>query len=78
VAFATLVSENAFDPEADAGVTAEFPTAIDPSGKYLEKLGITSLPQVVIADHNGVVRYVGHPSAVTEERFKNLMARYAE
>ena len=78
VAFATLVSENAFDPEADAGVTADFPTAIDPSAKFLDKLGITSLPQVVIADHNGVVRYLGHPSAVTEERFKKLMTRYAE
>jgi thiol-disulfide isomerase/thioredoxin len=78
VAFATLVSENVFDPEADAGVTAEFPTAIDPSGKFLEKMGVTGLPQVVVADHNGIVRYVGHPSAVTEDRLKILMARYAE
>jgi thiol-disulfide isomerase/thioredoxin len=78
VAFASLVSENSFDPEADAGVTADFATAIDPSGKFLEKLGITSLPQLVIADQNGVVRYVGHPSAVTEDRLKKLMEHFTK
>lgn len=78
IAFASLVSENAFDPEADAGVTADFPTGIDPSGKFLDRLGITSLPQVVLADQNGIVRYLGHPSALTEDRLQALMDRYRE
>jgi thiol-disulfide isomerase/thioredoxin len=78
VAFATLVSEDAIDPEAVAGVTAEFPTAIDPSGKFIDKLGVTSLPHVVLADHNGIVRYLGHPSALTEERMRALIDRFKE
>jgi len=78
VAFATLVSEEAMDPEAVAGVTAAFPTAIEPSGKFIEKLGVTSLPQVVVIDQNGIVRYLGHPSALTAERLRALMTRFSE
>jgi len=78
VAFASLVSENATDPETDAGVRADFPTGIDPSAKFLERLGVTSLPQVVLADHNGVVRYIGHPAALTEKRMQDLMSHFAK
>jgi thiol-disulfide isomerase/thioredoxin len=78
VAFATLVSEESMDPEAVAGVTAESPTAIEPSGKFIDQLGVTSLPQVVIADHNGIVRYLGHPSALTDERLRALLDRFKD
>jgi len=76
VAFASLVSEDANDPEAEAGVRVDFPTGIDPSAKFLERLGITSLPQVVLADHNGVVRYIGHPAALTEKRMADIMEHF--
>lgn len=78
VAFASLVSEDAADPETDAGVHADFPTGIDPSAKFLERLGVTSLPQVVLADQNGIVRYLGHPAALTEQRMQEIMAKFAQ
>jgi hypothetical protein len=76
VAFASLVSEEASDPETDAGVHCDFPTGIDPTGKFLDRLGVTSLPQVVLADKNGIVRYLGHPAALTDKRMQEIMARF--
>jgi len=77
IAFASLVSEDAADPETDAGVRADFPTGIDPSGKFLERLGVNSLPHVVLADQNGIVRYLGHPAALTEPRVKEILEKFA-
>jgi hypothetical protein len=76
VAFASLVSEEASDPETEADVHCDFPTGIEPSGKFLERLGVTSLPQVVLADRNGIVRYLGHPAALTEKRMQEMLDKY--
>jgi len=78
VAFSSLVSEDRSDPETDAGVRVDFPTGIDPGGKFLERLGVNSLPQVVLADQNGIVRYLGHPAALTETRMQEIMDKFGE
>lgn len=78
VAFASIVSENSADPESDAGLRLDFPTGIDPSAKFLERLGATSLPQVVLADKNGIVRYLGHPAALTGERLQAILNKFQE
>lgn len=78
VAFASVVSEDSADPETEAEVKSDFPTGIDPSGKFLERLGVNSLPQVVLADQNGVVRYLGHPAALTEKRMQDIMDKFGQ
>ena len=78
VAFASLVSEESSDPETDAGVRSDFPTGIDPTSKFQDRLGVTSLPQVVLADQNGVVRYMGHPAALTDKRMQEIMDKFQE
>jgi thiol-disulfide isomerase/thioredoxin len=78
IAFAGLVSEAGSDPETDAGVRADFATGIDPSEKFLRALGVTSLPQIVLADPKGIVRYLGHPAALTEKSLQELVAKFAQ
>lgn len=78
VSFASLVSEEAADPETEADVHCDFPTGIDPSGKFLDRLGVTSLPQLLVADQNGIVRYLGHPAALTEKRMQEIMDKFRE
>ena len=43
----------------------DFPCAIDPDGKFLTEAGVTMLPCVLLVDTNNMVRYLGHPAAVT-------------
>lgn len=78
VAFVSLVSEPGSDPETEAGVRADFATAIEPGAQLLQKLAVTTLPQVVITDAKGIVRYLGHPAALTEPRVKDLLARFSQ
>ena len=78
ISFAGLVSEAAADPETDAEVRAEFPTAIDSTEKFISALGVTSVPQVVLADPKGTVRFLGHPAALNEKRLQELVAKFGE
>jgi hypothetical protein len=50
----------------------EFPCAIDPDGKFLSAAHITSLPCVLLVDTNHIVRYEGHPAAVTTNTLQML------
>ena len=77
VVFFGLVSEASNDPETDAGVKAEFPTAIDSTEQFISALGVTSVPQVVLIDPKGNVRYLGHPAALSEKRLQELVAKFA-
>ena len=78
VVFFGLVSESSANPETDAGVKAEFSTGIDSTEQFITALGVTSVPQVVIVDPKGVVRYLGHPGALTEKRLQELVAKFAQ
>lgn len=50
----------------------EFPSAIDPEGKFLTEAGVTMLPCVLLVDTNNLVRYLGHPAAVTTNTLQGL------
>lgn len=78
VVFISLVSEAAADPEADAGVRAEFPTGIDSTEAFINALGVTSVPQVVLADPTGIVRFLGHPAALTQQHLQELLGKAAK
>jgi cytochrome c biogenesis protein CcmG, thiol:disulfide interchange protein DsbE len=56
----------------------EFTLAVDTKSKLRKALGITSVPSVVLVDAKGVVRYVGHPAAVSEAALKSVFLKPAE
>ena len=60
------------DPKTD------FPSAIDPEGKFLTEAGVTILPCVLLVDTNNVVRYLGHPAAVTTNTLRGLFKNSEE
>jgi len=60
------------DPKTD------FPSAIDPKGRFLEEAGVTTLPCVLLVDTNNVVRYLGHPAAVTTNTLRGLFKNSEE
>ena len=53
----------------------ECPSAMDARGKLRTGLGITSIPSVLLLDPKGIVRYQGHPAAVTGARLQNLLIK---
>jgi hypothetical protein len=61
-----------------SGPKLEFPAGIDAKGRLSALLGITSVPSVVLLDPKGVIRYEGHPSAVTEKKLQSWMAKMSE
>jgi peroxiredoxin len=59
-------------------VKIDFPLAADPNGSLARSVGVDSVPQVLLIDVRGVVRYVGHPSALNPVTLKQLLASPAE
>lgn len=51
----------------------DFPLAVDPNGKLAKAASITSVPQAMLIDAQGIVRYVGHTSALTASALKKLL-----
>jgi hypothetical protein len=66
VTTATEAEVSQSDPKTD------FPSGLDPEGAFLTAAGITSLPCVLLVDTNNVVRYLGHPAAVTTNTLQGL------
>jgi hypothetical protein len=56
----------------------DFPCAIDTEGKFISAAGITSIPCVMLLDTNSIVRYQGHPAALTAEVLQNIFKKAAE
>lgn len=56
----------------------DFPLASDPKGALARIAGVNSVPQVMLVDAQGVVRYVGHPAALSTAALKKLLAATAE
>jgi len=56
----------------------EFPLTTDPQGALATAAGVNSVPQAMLIDAQGVVRYVGHPAALNAAALKRLLAKPAE
>jgi len=70
-------SEN--DPDAQKiDEKIDFATAIDSKAALSTSLGVTCVPSVLLVDAKGIVRYQGHPSAVTEKKLQELTAKVEE
>ena len=54
-------------------VKIEFALAADPKGALANAAGVTSVPQAMVIDARGVVRYVGHPAALNTAALKELL-----
>lgn len=63
---------------ADADPKIDFPCAIDSGGAFISKAGVMSLPCVLIIDTNNMVRYMGHPAAVTTNSLQTLLTSSEE
>jgi cytochrome c biogenesis protein CcmG, thiol:disulfide interchange protein DsbE len=50
----------------------DFATVLDPKVQLGAIVGVTSVPYVMLVDSKGVVRYQGHPSAITEKQVESL------
>jgi cytochrome c biogenesis protein CcmG, thiol:disulfide interchange protein DsbE len=59
-------------------VKIDFPLAVDPKSTLAGAAGVTSVPQVLLIDAKGTVRYVGHPAALNSATLKKLLAEPAE
>jgi thiol-disulfide isomerase/thioredoxin len=56
----------------------EFAIALDPRSRFTSSVGVTSVPYVLVVDQKGIVRYQGHPAAVTEKQLEGILSRAAE
>ncbi len=56
----------------------EFASLLDLNAQLGASVGVTSVPYVMLVDAKGVVRYQGHPSAVTEKQVECMLAKAAE
>ena len=71
-------------PESEAEVAdmAEpkigFAFMLDPEAKFRATVGVTSVPYVMLVDPQGVVRYQGHPAAITEKQVEGILPKAAE
>ena len=61
------------DEVMNADPKPDFPSAVDPKGNFMFQAGVTSLPCVLLVDTNNVVRYMGHPAAVTTNSLKDFI-----
>ena len=59
-------------------VKIDFPLAVEPKGKLAGAAGVTSVPQVLLIDAQGIVRYVGHPAALNPATLKKVVEETAE
>lgn len=55
-----------------------FASVLDPKGELRAAVGVTSIPYVMLVDPKGVVRYQGHPAAITERHVEGMLANAAE
>ena len=61
------------DDVMNADPKIDFPCAVDASGDFITEAGVTSLPCVLLVDTNNVVRYMGHPAAITTNSLQEFI-----
>lgn len=63
-------------PETELGETAEpkieFALGLDPENSIAKAAGVADIPQILLVDTKGIVRYCGHPAAVTEKTLRRI------
>ena len=55
-----------------------FASVLDSKAKLASSVGVSSVPYLMVVDSKGVVRYQGHPTAITEKQVQHLLAKASE
>jgi cytochrome c biogenesis protein CcmG, thiol:disulfide interchange protein DsbE len=66
------------DADIPSDLPIEFASAVDTKAKLSGALGINSVPSILLLDPKGIIRYQGHPAAVTEKKLKVLFDSWKE
>jgi len=54
----------------------DFASAVDSKSRLAAAVGMTDVPQILLADPKGIVRYRGHPAAVNEKTLQQLFSLF--
>jgi cytochrome c biogenesis protein CcmG, thiol:disulfide interchange protein DsbE len=73
-----VASESEAEIAAMTEPNIEFASVLDPKAELGATVGVTSIPYVMLVDAKGVVRYQGHPTAITEKQVESILAKAAE
>src|SRR6266542_4510354 len=73
-----LTSASEAEIQETSGPKFAFPSAIDSKARVATAVGITSIPCLLLVDPKGVVRYQGHPAAITDATLEALLSKFAE
>jgi len=73
-----VTSESEAEIADMTGPKPDFVSVLDPKAQIGATVGVTSIPYVMLVDLKGVVRYQGHPTAITEKQVQSLLAKAAE
>ncbi len=73
-----VTAESQNEVENMPGARLEFPYAIDSQAKMFSAADIRSIPTVLLIDPAGIVRYQGHPAALTQGAIAALSAAPTE
>lgn len=66
------------DSSAELKTPLECSSGSDPEAKFATALGINSVPSVALVDENDIVRFIGHPSVLTDEALQKLLPSVAD
>src|SRR5205814_10152019 len=73
-----LAAELQPDVESMTDPKVEFFSGIDARGRLRTALGITTIPYVLLIDAKGIVRYQGHPAAITAAKLQSLFSKTSQ
>ena len=68
-----ITSESELEVSQMEGPVIEFPCGIDLKGSIAAAADVTSVPYVLLLDTQHVVRYAGHPAALTPELLQSTL-----
>lgn len=66
------------DADIPSDLPVDFASAVDTKAKLSGALGINSVPSVLLLDPKGIIRYQGHPAAITEKKLQVLFDKWTE
>ena len=69
-----LSAESEAEVRAMAQPKLQYESALDMGAKMARVFGVRSVPCVVLVDPKGMVRYVGHPAAITDKWLESITA----
>jgi cytochrome c biogenesis protein CcmG/thiol:disulfide interchange protein DsbE len=73
-----VVCESEAEIAAMTEPNVEFTSVLDPKSELGATVGVTSIPYVMLIDPKGIVRYQGHPTAITEKQVESMLAKATE